>query len=292
MGEDASDERRLFEPRGQQTAAYVASDLGVVRVDLAPDRIGEFSLVERCEAAAVAASDSLVAVGTPERVLIDRSDGFERVGFGPAVAVGVDGQTVFAADPNGAVGRLDAAAVGEAGATDGWEHVGTVPEPRRFDGRLLAAGDGVYRVDDERSRLDDAGSLESAGARDVAAAGPYAATDSGVFRLGGDAWQQEYEGAASVVASDGERTHALAAEGLLERDGGQSSDAAGGSWQRLALPDGAEPVDLAHGASLLAVTGDGRFLVAAADDQATDGRGGWRSRTLGVRGVVGLAVVG
>jgi len=292
MGEDASDERRLFEPRGQQTAAYVASDLGVVRVDLAPDRIGEFSLVQRCEAAAVAASGTLVAVGTPDRVLVDRGNGFERVGFGPAVAVGVDGGTVLAAGPDGTVGRLDATAVGGAGGIDGWEVVGTVREPRRFDGRLLAAAGGVYRIDDERSRLDDVSSLDSVGARDVAAAGPYAATDSGVFRFDDDRWQQEYEGAASVVASDGGRTHALAADGLLERDGGQSSEAAGGSWERLALPDGAEPVDLAHGASLLAVTGDGRFLVAAADDQATDGRGGWRSRTLGVRGVVGLAVAG
>jgi hypothetical protein len=106
MSEDASEERSLFERSREATAAYVAGDLGVVRVDLAPDRIGEFSLVERCTARGVAAGRSLVAVATPEAVLLNRGEGFADGGFGPAVAVGVDGGTVLAASPDGAVGRL------------------------------------------------------------------------------------------------------------------------------------------------------------------------------------------
>jgi hypothetical protein len=281
MGEDASEERNLFTRSRESTAAYVASDLGVVRVDLAPDRIGEFSLVERCNARGVAAGDALVAVATPEEVLLDRGDGFTDRGFGDAVAVGVDGGTVYAAAPGGEIGRLDASAE----SSDSWEAVGTAGEPRRFDGALLAAGDGVYRVGDGLEPLG-LGSAE-----DVAAAGPYAASGDGLFRRTDGDWQQEYEGAASIVAADGERAHAVGKSGLLER---VSDESAGDAtrWERLATPGNAVPVDLAYGACLYAVTAAGEFLLAAKKEQATDGQGGWRTRTLGVRGVTGLAVLG
>jgi len=281
MGEDASEERSLFERSRESTAAYVAGDLGVVRVDLAPDRIGEFSLVERYTARGVAAGRSLVAVATPEAVLLNRGEGFEDGGFGPAVAVGVDGRSVLAASPDGAVGRLDLPN-GDADAE--WEAIGTVSAPRRFDGALLAAGDGVYRA------ADGLTSLGSAAARDVAAAGPYAATDEGLFRHAGGEWHREHDTLASAVAADGERAHAITDAGVLER--ADESESAGDRWERLATPGHGHPVDLAHGPGLYAVTGTGEFLIAAEGEQATDGRGGWRSRTLGVRGVTGLAVLG
>lgn len=278
MGEDASEERNLFARSRKSTAAYVASGLGVVRVDLAPDRIGEFSLVERCSAHGVDAGDSLVAVATPDAVLVNRGEGFSDCGFGAAVAVGVDGGTVLAASPGGEVGRLDAAIPdGEAA----WESIGSVGKPRRFDGPLLAAEDGVYRVAEELTSLGLTAVL------DVAAAGPLAASDEGLFRYEGEEWRREHDGAASVVAADGGRGHAVDADGLLERG---SDDSDGHRWERLATPGDARPVDVAHGASLYGVTEAGEFLVAAEGEQATDGRGGWRSRTLGVRGVTGLAV--
>jgi len=281
MGEDASEERNLFARSRESTVAFVASDLGVVRVDLAPDRIGEFSLVERCSARGVAAGDALVAVATPDGVLLDRGEGFADAGFGATVAVGVDDETVYAAAPGGKIGRLDASAESSAG----WTAVGTAGEPRRFDGALLAAGSGVYRIDE---------GLESLGlheARDVAAAGPYAATEEGLFHSADGEWRGEYDGVASVVAADGERAHAVDGSGVLERvSDGSAGDAA--CWERPATPGSAMPVALAYGACVYAVTAAGEFLLAAEDDQATDGQGGWRTRTIGVRGVTGLAVLG
>ena len=281
MGEDAAEERNLFARTREQAAAYVASDLGVVRVDLGPDRIGEFSLVERCSARGVAASDALITVATPDDVLLDRGDGFAGAGFGAATAVGIDGETVYAGAPDGEVGRLDAS--GESAG--GWTSVGTVEEPRRFDGLLLAAGDGVYRVDDGLE------SLGLDGAQDAAAAGPYAATEDGLFRLTDGGWRREHDGAASVVVADGERAHAVGEARVLERVGGDSTgDAA--VWEPLATPGSARPVDLAYGACLYAVTESGEFLLAAQEEQTTDGQGGWRTRTLGIRGVTGLAALG
>lgn len=303
MGEDASEERNLFSEPRERTAAYVASELGLVRVDLAPDRIGEFSLVERCAATAVAASGAIVAAGTEDGVLVDSGDGFRASGFGPAVAVGVDGTTVVAAGPDGEVCRLDCSSGVDPESSEstddrpGWEYAGTARSPRRFDGRLLAGEGGVYRVRED-------GDLEGVGigledVRDVASPGPFAATDGGLYRYDGDEWHRESDGRASIVASDGERAHAIDSEGLLERavdrSGGtpeRGVDRSGGEghWERQALPDGTQPIDLAYGASLYAVTAEGEFLVAAAGEQATDGRGGWRSRSIGVRGVTGLAV--
>jgi hypothetical protein len=264
MGEDASEERRLFEPRDGGALAYVTGDLGILRVDLGPDRIGEFSLVERCQAKAVAVDDSLAAVGTDETVLIDTGDGFTSTDFGPAMAVGVEDGTVFAAGPDGTVARREGA--------DDWQPVGTVSDPRQFDGRSLAASDGVYRVGAELERSYDGG------ARDVTGEGSRVATDDGLVRHESGAWHREYDEAASVVAG----SYALDAEGLLERTGDR--------WDRRATPAGTDPVALVDGTCLYAVTDDGQFLVSVPGERATDGQGGWRSRTLGVRGVTGLGV--
>lgn len=292
MSEDASEERNLFAESREPTAAYVASDLGVVRVDLAPDRIGEFALVERCGATAVAASGSIVAAGTENAVLVDAGEGFRASGFGPAVAVGVDGTTVVAAGPGGEVCRLDwsSAADRERGESaddrPGWEYAGTARSPRRFDGRLLGADGGIYWVRDDGD-LEWVG-IGLEGAQDVSSTGPFAATDAGLYRYDGEEWRREHDCAASIVASDGQRVHAIDRDGLLERSADRSGKA--GGWERRSLPRGSQPVDIAYGASLCAVTDDGEFLVAPAGEQATDGQGGWRSRSIGVRGVTGLAV--
>jgi hypothetical protein len=264
MGEDASEERQLFEPRDGGAVAYVTSELGLVRVDLGPDRIGEFSLVERCQATAVAVDASLAAVGTDDAVLLDTGDGFESTGFGPAVAVGVDDGTVLAAGPDGTVSCRE---------NDGtWNSVGAVTDPQRFDGRYLAAGDGVYRVGTELERIYDGG------ARDVTDEGRRVATDDGLRRHEDGHWHREHDGAVSVVSG----RYALDAAGLLERSGDR--------WKRVTTPADGDLVALVDGACLYAVTADGRFLVSVPGERATDGQEGWRSRTLGVRSVTDLGV--
>ncbi|MES3162281.1 MAG: hypothetical protein PPP55_12050, partial [Halorubrum sp.] len=64
MGDDASDERQLFGERRPESVGFVAGDLGVVRFELAADRVGTFGMVERRTASSIAAGAERVAVGT------------------------------------------------------------------------------------------------------------------------------------------------------------------------------------------------------------------------------------
>jgi hypothetical protein len=247
------DEKRVYGDRSGATTVLVASELGLVAVSVSGDLVGEFGVEHRGSVADVAA-DVRVAVAGEEDVLVDD----EPTGFGPAVAVGVDGTTVFAVDADGRVGRFD----------DEWEDVGAVEEPSRFDGDLLAA-DGVYRVGDDctYSGLDSVA--------DVAAAVPLAATPAGVYRLG-NGWMDERDGEFTVVASDGVRTHGVCDGSLLARP-------APGEWVELDVPTGDPPVDVAYTSdAVVAITSSGTMLVA--------GDEGWRTTELGVRGARSLAV--
>lgn len=264
----ALDEKRVYGDTRQETAAYVSAALGVARVEIAGDQIGRFSLERSCTATAIAGRDGRLVVGTETDVLLGTEDGFAATDFGPASAVAVADGTPVAAGPDGAVARL----VG-----DSWERVGTVERVHRMDGDLLAASDGVYRVGASLSAVDLAAAV-----RDVAAAGPYAATAEGLVTYNGDAWRRVAGGDCTLVAADGTRAHAVSDDGLLARRDGD--------WQVRELPVDAAVADLTHGESLYAVTVDGTFLVFAPSKLTPDGRGGWGSRALGVREVTGVAV--
>jgi hypothetical protein len=266
------DEKRVYEKTRRETTLYIASELGIARVAVSGDQVGRFSLVERCQATSIAASADHVVAGTDEAVLVHTGDEFESTGFGPAAAVGVDEGRVLAASPAGRVARYD----------DGWETVGEVTEPRRFDGSLLAGADGVYRVG---SALENLG-LDSV--RDVAGLGPadsLAATGSGLYRHHDTEWHLEAEQPTTAVVADGSRGYAVADGGLLEAE---LKDDSRTSTQR-SVPDG-PLADLAAAESLYAVTDDGTVLVAADPASTPDGQGCWRTRALGVRGVVELTM--
>lgn len=264
-GDDASDERRLFGDRRPETAAAIASELGVTRVALAADRIGRFSLAHRCTATSIAAGDELV-VGTDEAVCIQRGEEFVATGFGPAVAVGVHEGTPRAAAADGTVARYD----------DGeWRSPGSVEEPRRFDGHLLAAGDGVYRIDENLTTLG----LDSV--RDISR--EYAATADGLYRREDGAWTRESARDCSLVVGDGESAFAVSDGTLLERIAGE--------WETAAAPIEGAIADVARGESLYAVTESGTMYVLVDAAVTSDGQGGWRSRALGVRGAVEVALV-
>lgn len=254
-GEDdiSLDEKRVYGDKSGASTVLVASELGLVATSVSGDLVGEFGIEHPGPVADIAA-DGRVAVAGPEDVLV----GDEPTGFGPAVAVGVDGSTVYAADEDGRVGRFDG----------DWGTIGEIEEPSRFDGSLLAA-DGVYRVGDDctYSGLDSVA--------DVAAAVPLAATASGVYRLG-NGWMDERGGDFSAVASDGVRTHAVREGDLLARP-------APGEWVAVDVPTDDPVVDVAYTPdAVAAVTESGTMLVAAGE--------GWRTRELGVRGVCALAV--
>ncbi|MDS0282481.1 HVO_0234 family beta-propeller protein [Haloarcula onubensis] len=271
-------EKRMYGQTRPETHAYVASGLGVTRVETAGGQIGRFSLVHRCSARAVAGANGEIAVATAESVLVSTDDGFAATGFGPATAVGYDADGLVAAG-EGRVARYD----------DGeWWEMGAVDDVRALSDDLVAAADGVYG-------LPGCAYLGLHDAADVA--GPYAATADGLYRRDAqegtvgarENWLPVRSGAHYVVASDGRRVHTADADGLYELadHGGAGPEP---NWQPCDLPVRERVVDVAYGADTYAITEDGTFLVDTADDATADGRGGWRARSLGVPEVVGVAV--
>jgi hypothetical protein len=261
----ALSEKRMYGEKRDRTELFVGSALGVTRVELAGDQIGRFALARRDSVTAIAGEAGTLVVGTDDDVLVGTSEEFVPTGFGTAATVSVSADGPVAATPDGTVARLEG---------DDWETVGSVTNPRRADGDLLVAGDGVYRVGEGLTALG------GGDVRDVAAAGPYAATGEGVVRYDGE-WKRVAEGECTLVAADGDCVTAASDEGLLVHRGG--------GWQRRERPTDAPLADLAHGECLYAVTADGTVLVDADPELTPDGQGGWRSRELGVREVVGLA---
>lgn len=294
------EEKRVYSNRQDATEAYVASAIGVVRVAVADDIVGEFALIERCVARDIAATASVVAVATDEDVIVSpleepgegdanggdggptRSDTrtFVETDFGPAVAVGFDGDDLLAAGPGGRVGRRR-----DDGAWETLESAGAdlEGEVRAIDGDLVGTAGGVYRLHD--------GALEHAGladARDVSASGiPQAATADGLYALG-NGWLESREGAFDVVTADPAsepgrlgRAHAVSGLEVYEHDDGEWL-----KYARTSVP----VVDLAYGETVYAVTGRGTFLAASVDAGESEAIEGWRSRTLGVTDVSGVAI--
>jgi len=256
-------EKRLYGRTRPETHAYVASGLGVTRVETAGGQIGRFSLEERCSARDIAGANGEIAVATPEGVFVSTDSGFVPTGFGPATAVGYDDEGLLAAGDE----RVARYADGE------WRKLGDVSDVRAIDAGLLGAADGVYALPDCRR-------LGLADVTDVAAG--YAATTAGLYRRDGDGWTDVRPGDYRVVASDGERVHAADSDALHELLDGE--------WTACDLPVRERVVDVSHGAASYAITEAGTFLVDTDDESTADGRGGWRGRSLGVPDVVGVAV--
>jgi hypothetical protein len=258
--EDISiDEKRVYGAKKGRVDLAVATGMGVARVAVSGDKFGEFSLAHQCTARDVAAGPDALAVATDEDVLVGSIGSFEGTDFGPAVAVGYDGEDLLAAGPDGRVAH---------NADGAWETVGEVDEPRAIDGGLLGAADGIYRVGDG---LSHAGLSD---VRDVAATGtPLAATAEGLYYLG-PGWAKALDGAFETVDSAAERAHAATAGTFHERVDGE--------WYDREVPVG-EPIrGVAYGEGTYAVTVDGTVLVDAGD--------GWRTRNVGLRDVAGLVV--
>ena len=275
-------EKRVFTQRDDVVQVLVASSMGVASVSLSGDIVGEFGIEHRCTARDVAARGDALAVATDEDVLVGD---FAPTGHGPAVAVSVAGDGVLAAAPDGTVSLLagDAEPAIDAATPDGdaWEAVGTVDDPRRMDGRLVAAGDGVHRLRD--------GALEYAGledARDVSDRGVPLAVTAGMLYTLGNGWMADLSGEATerddgfrcvVADSDGERAVAATDGAVYER-----ADATATEWTEHAEPG---VVDAAFaGRHLVAITESGETRVHA--------DGGWRGRMLGLPDVRAVAVPG
>ncbi|WP_435348130.1 HVO_0234 family beta-propeller protein [Haloarchaeobius sp. HRN-SO-5] len=253
------DEKRVYEGDQRETTVYVASGVGVVAVNVVDERVGGFELVARCTARDVAADEGAVAVATDEDVLVG-PESFDGTGFGSAVAVDLSADGLLAADDDGRVARYE----------DGeWRALGTCAGAvRAIDGDLVAADDGVYRATDDgltHAGLDDV--------RDVATAGiPRAATAAGLYHLG-NGWMDDADGDFTLVASDGDRGHAVGDGDLyrLTDDG----------WEVHPNQPDATFVGVTYGDTTYAVGSDGRFFAEAPD--------GWRHQLLGMPDVVAVA---
>jgi len=244
-------EKRMYGRTHTETHAYVASGLGVTRVETAGGQIGRFSLARRCAARDIAGAGGEIAVATEESVLVSTDDGFAETGFGPATTVGYDADGLVAAG-EGRIARYD----------DGeWWGMGAVDGVRALSGDLVAAADGVYG-------LPGCPYLGLHAAADVA--GPFAATADGLYR-------RDAEG--GPVGPD-------TLYGLTDTDGASPDP----HWRPCDLPVRERVVDVAYGTDTYAITEDATCLVNTADDATADGRGGWRGRSLGVPEVVGIAV--
>ena len=263
--EDSSlEEKRVYADKDTTTEVYVAAGLGLARVSVSADLVGEFGLVYRGETLDVTVSNGRVAVATPQDVLVastgDDELRFVETGFGPATAVG---------DHDGLV----AAGGGRVGRFDGqrWRSLGQVDDVRAIDGDLVAAGSGVHRLDGTHFGLDDA--------RDVAVeTDVLAATADGLYRLG-NGWMRELTGDVRTVAAgcrpriDTPRAHAATTEALYERRDGTFVPVETSVSEPIA--------DVGYGEATYAVTVDGTFLVDVGD--------GWRCRSLGLADVAALA---
>lgn len=272
MSDDLSlSEKRMYGETRPEAHAYVASGLGVTRVETAGGQVGRFSLAERCTARDIAGASGEIAVATDESVLLSTSDGFADSGFGPATAVGYDEAGLVAAGED----RIARYNDGE------WWDMGSVADVRALADDLLAAADGVYG-------LPGCAYLGLHDAADVA--GAFAATADGLYKRDSqegtvgarENWLPVRSGAHGAVATDGQRVHAADADTLVRRHDGD--------WCVCDLPVRERIVDVTYGDDAYAITEDGTFLVETADDATADGRGGWRGRSLGLPEVVGLAV--
>ena len=283
---DDIEEKRVYDDRAGKTELLVAAAVGVLAVDVAADRVGRFGVAHRCDPLDVAAGGGRVAVATVDDVLLREpgAEDFAGAGFGPAAAVGFDGDAPVAASPDGDVSRLDVEGTGGGDADDtiddagdAWTDLGHLDaDVRAIDGRLVAAADGVYRLPGlDYAGLDDV--------RDVAATGPLAATGDGLYSLG-NGWLDEVDGDFQVVTvAPGRTGGAGAATGTAHAaTDGAFFERADGEWRAVDLPVDGAVVDAAYGDVAYAVTAEG--------DVVADGEDGWRAHPLGVDGVVGCAV--
>jgi hypothetical protein len=193
--------------------------------------------------------------------------------IGAVSAVDITPEGLIVADGDGVVYSGEhAGAVTEPPA---WQRLGTTDGVRAIDAGLLAAADGVCRIDDD--------GLTNTGLTDVRAVTgvgqPLAATADGLFRLG-NGWQSIADGAFRAVAADGHgHAHAVGEAGLLVRA------AEDGAWTTTTPPVEAPIVNLAADRGIVVgVTDDGTLCVTAGD--------GWRHQRLGLPGARGVAIGG
>jgi hypothetical protein len=256
-------EKRIFGGKDGRTRLFVGSEMGVVVASISGTRVGEFGLEYRTTVRDIAGAPGRIAVATDEDVTL-LGEEVAHLGFGPATAVGFDGEGVVAGDSEGRIARIDSDGVAEIGTAGG--------AVTASDSALVGTEAGLYRLGDrglDAAGLDDVRDVDTNGT-------PLAATGEGLYRLG-NGWMKLIDGDATAVASDSEKRRHAVVDGQL-----YTANPDGDRWAPVELPVDETPVGVAYGERTYAVTASGTVLIEAED--------GWRHQRLGVRGVVGCAV--
>lgn len=267
---DASGDRRLFGDEIPTNDVLIACDLGIARLDLAMDRLGQMELADRRPARSVAIGDGTVIAGSEDGVLVDTGDGFEQSGPATeiaAVGVATDGKLCAATTAGQVYTRV------EGGS---WTSVGHVEGPNRFDGSLLGAESGVYRVG------DDIEALGAQSVNDVSINGSLvAATDDGTVKRddASGAWRTIHDHPSIAVSQQGEDLYIVTPDDVVR--------GTPGDWTPLAVPE--TPVDICIAETLVGSTDEGTLLMHPGTVEPTDGQRGWRTQAIGLRGVRELA---
>jgi hypothetical protein len=247
-------EKRVYGEQSGSTPVFVATGAGLAHVEVAGDRVGEFSLAYRGATTDVVVEGPSLGIATPEDALLETEAGFVETGFGPATAVCVSDDALVAAG----CGRVAELVGRDVAAGDcAWTSLGLVDDVRAIDEEMVAAAGGVFRPDGTHVGLDDA--------RDVAVGRElYAATADGLYRLG-NGWRKECEAPTRAVATRGERAYAVTDDGdLLAKEAG--------AWDAVETPG--DVLDVALGPAVYAISADGTVVVDASD--------GFRERALGL----------
>ena len=286
MSDDISiDEKRVYGDRSGAVDLAIATGMGVARVSVSGEQVGEFGLASQVAARDVVTAPPAIgssgddgpgiAVATDEDVLVGDPDALQPTGFGPAVTVGRRDDALLAADDSGQIAQW-LPERSKSGDVEGrWDELAALDvDVRALDGDLVATSEGVCRF--TQAALQPAG-LDDAW--DVAAGlVPHAATSQGLYHLG-NGWMDALDGDFRVVeiTADGGRVgrgHAATEDAFYEHQGGE--------WTACDVPG--RVTDVAHGPRDYAITEDGSLLLRRDDD--------WHVRTLGLPDAVALAVVG
>ncbi|MFC7114070.1 hypothetical protein ACFQH2_02475 [Natronoarchaeum sp. GCM10025703] len=88
--------------------------MGVVVASISGSRVGEFGLEYRTTVRDIAGAPGRIAVATDEDATL-LGEEVAHLGFGPATAVGFDGEGIVAGDSEGRIARIDSAGREEVG---------------------------------------------------------------------------------------------------------------------------------------------------------------------------------
>ncbi|WP_330631000.1 HVO_0234 family beta-propeller protein [Halocatena halophila] len=258
------DEKRVFSDSMGTTTVFVASEVGIVRVECSGGMVGEFGLLDRTTATAID-GDGSVVIATTADDLLQLDDGkFEPTGFGPATALTLDDGIVGA--------RTDRI----ARYTDGswqtcyqsesppWESITAV------GGTLVGTPSGVFRLGNGEPTpvgLDDVRGISVDNS-------VLCGTGVGLYRLE-NGWNRLFDGTVVDIARAEALTVAISNDRLYTHSDGSQ-------WVEQQLPVDEPLAGVAIGDRIYVVTIDGTICIEDGD--------GWRTRSIGVPAVAGLAV--